>query len=360
MRARNALVKVVLGVLGLGLGLILTEATLRVLDPPIEVHNPLHGFHVGDPWLGWRGKPNVKLRFHQAEFDVLVESTAEGFRRPDPEPPGDAALRLLFLGDSFTWGWGVPQGHVFTDWLQRAVAPALAIDNRGVNAYGTAQEYLLLRQELERRRYARVAVVFYANDVRDNVDRKPHRPYFEIVDGALVARNLPAPAELQSAFDTFVEEHSRAYLFFNHRLALLKRLLPGGESEEADDPTPVDASGHADYTALPGYPVTARLLIEMRELCRKHGAELYLVYVPSRSELASQPSHEAFARAVHEMIEVVARDQALPLIDLTPRFYAGTRQGAELVYRHDEHWNMAGHRLAAEVLLASPLFAGLR
>jgi len=41
----------------------------------------------------------------------------DGARRPD------ATEHVLFLGDSFTWGWGVSQGEVFTDLLQRRFAP---------------------------------------------------------------------------------------------------------------------------------------------------------------------------------------------------------------------------------------------
>jgi lysophospholipase L1-like esterase len=345
-----------LALFGLLVGFACVEVFLRVTDPQIEIFNPLHGFHEGDTQLGWRGKPNIRRRFHRQDFDVLVEHGPDGFRRPQPPPPEHADARVLFLGDSFTWGWGVAQGHVFTDWLQRAVGPRLAIDNRGVNAFGTAQEYLLLQQTLRERRYAKVAVMFYNNDVEDNVTRKEHRPLLELVDGRLVARNLPLPAHLESPVETFLDDHSRAVIFFSYQFTVLQQRIKGLGGAIPAPPT----QGNIDYRTLPGYGVTARLLAEMRTLCQQHGAQFYVVDVPSRGDVRAQPADDAYVRAVHEMVTEVCGREGIPLIDLAPGFYSETQRGAQLFFSSDPHWNADAHRLAARLLLESPLFESLR
>ena len=48
----------------------------------------------------------------------------------------------------------------------------------------------------------------------------------------------------------------------------------------------------------------------------------------------------------------------MPLVDLAGPFNAAAHAGGAVIYTHDEHWTPAGHALAAEVLLASPLFVG--
>ena len=111
---------VLMGVLLAGLG---TEVTLRVTDAVPEVESPLSGSHQSDAYLGWSGKPNLRLRFRRPEFDALVEHDAEGWRQPKPPRPAVPTSRILVLGDSFTWGWGVSQGQVFTDLLQAALPP---------------------------------------------------------------------------------------------------------------------------------------------------------------------------------------------------------------------------------------------
>jgi lysophospholipase L1-like esterase len=341
---------------GLLAGLLCVEVLLRVTDPQIEIFNPLNGFHEGDTQLGWRGKPNIVRRFHRQDFDVVVRHGPDGFRLPDPPPPAHPEARVLFLGDSFTWGWGVPQGRVFTDDLQRALAPRVGVENRGVNAFGTAQEYLLLQEEVRRQKYARVAVMFFNNDVFENIAHKEHRPRFDLVGDHLVAENLPLPARLRNPIDTFLDRHSRALLFFSYQFSVLQHRIKDHFREPAR-PTRQEA---IDYRTLPGYGVTARLLAQMRTLSRQHGASFFVVYVPSESEMEHQPSDNAYVRAVHEMVVEVCRREDIPLIDLVPGFHAAAMGGIPLIFPHDAHWTSAGHQLAAEIILNSPLFAGLR
>jgi lysophospholipase L1-like esterase len=349
--------RLVLAVFGLLVGFLCVEVVLRLADPQVEIFNPLNGFHEGDVLLGWRGKPNIVRRFHRQDFDVVVQHGPEGFRRPDPAPPDQPAARVLFLGDSFTWGWGVAQGQVFTDHLQRALGSRVAVENRGVNAFGTAQEYLLLQQTLQQRRYARVAVVFFNNDLFENVERKEHRPLIALVDGHLVPQNLPLPARLQNPIDTFLDEHSRALLFFSYQFSVLqwriRSRFPGETRKRA-------SQDGIDYTTLAGYPVTARLLAEMNGISQQHGARFAVVYVPSKSEMSSQPADDPYVRAVHRMITDVCQHAHIPLVDLVPRFHDETIRGTQLTFAHDGHWNSAGHRLAAEIILDSPIFEGLR
>jgi hypothetical protein len=342
---------------GLVAGFLLVEVVLRVLGDVPEVYNPLLSLHQSDPELGWVGRPNLRRRFHRGEFDVLVEHSAEGFRRPDPEPPAAAKRAVLFLGDSFTWGWGVGQGELFTDWLQRRLAPDTAIHNRGVNAYGTAQEYLLLRREMEKKSYDDVAVMFFNNDPWDNGDGKSgRRPYFDLDEDRLVARNLPA-ARLANPIDNFFKSHSRAFLFLNYRLKVLQQLF---EQRRKERESPPADSSDLDFRTVGGYPVTLRLLEEIGALCRRRGARPYIVYVPDVTELDAERSHESLVRAVREMIGEISRVTSIPLIDLTPGLREARRRGLAVTFSRDEHWNPNGHRLVADLLLESSIFAGQR
>jgi hypothetical protein len=354
VRRSTALRVLGLPLLGVGLALLLLEIVLRVVDPPVEVFNPLHGFHDGDTRLGWRGKPDIRRRFHTLDFDVIVEHDAHGFRRPEPAPPQDARGRVLFLGDSFTWGWGVGQGEVFTDHLQRALAKQFAVDNRGVNAFGTGQELLLLQDQLRERSYEKVVVVFCGNDVVDNVDHKEHRPQFDLSGDALVPRNQPAPATLQTPFEAFVDGHSRAALFFSYHFTLLKNWLrPDTSTSDVHGPS----TSSVNFHSFPGYPVTARLLQEIARLARDHGATPYLVYVPPRSELDAFPSANPYDRAVRDMVEQIARENGFVSIDVGERLRGEIARGVNVAFAHDDHWNPTGHRIVAQALLDSPLFA---
>lgn len=339
---------ILIGVLLACLGL---EVVLRLTDAVPEVGSPLYSFHESDSYLGWRGSPNVRLRYHRPEFDTLVRHDADGWRQPEPPRPAHPARRILVLGDSFTWGWGVSQGEVFTDQLQARLPATVAVYNRGVIGFGTAQEYLLLERELAATAYDAVVLMFFINDVADNTDGKDgHRPYFELVDGQLLPHNQP-PAPRTSPVQRFLKDHSRAYLFLEFELGMLKRWFKG----EAEDERGYREAGAVDFHDLPGYAVTARLLDDMNRLTRAHGAGFFLVYIPQRSEFELESPYP-YVRAIRAMIDDITRRAGIPLVDLSAPFREQATAGRELVFPIDAHWTPAAHRLAAEVLLSSPIF----
>lgn len=338
----------VLGVLVVALGL---EVTLRVTDAVREVEEPLSGSHQSDAYLGWSGKPNLRLRFRRAEFDALVQHDAEGWRQPEPPRPAAPTSRILVLGDSFTWGWGVSQGQVFTDLLQAALPATVAMYNRGVPGFGTAQEYLLLQRELATRTYDAVVLLFYINDLSDNISaRQGRRPYFELVDGELLPRNQPALPVINPV-KQFLREHSRAYAFVEFRVELLRRRF----FREANSDREYRTAAAVDFHEVPGYAVTARLLGEIQRLAHKHGARFFLVYVPQVSEIELDAPFP-YDRSIHAMVDDIARRENIQLIDLSTTFHQHAKAGKQLIYPIDAHWTPAGHRVAAAALLESPIF----
>jgi lysophospholipase L1-like esterase len=343
---------VVMGVLLAGLG---TEVTLRVTDAVPEVESPLSGSHQSDPYLGWSGTPNLRLRFRRPEFDALVEHDAEGWRQPKPPRPAVPTSRILVLGDSFTWGWGVSQGQVFTDLLQAALPATVAVYNRGIPGIGTAQEYLLLQRELAARVYDTVVLMFCINDLSDNIStRQGRRPYFELVDGDLRPRNQPALPVINPV-GQFLREHSRAYGFVQFELELLKRRFSGEPNDEREYRT----APAVDFHDVPGYAVTARLLGQMQRLARQHGARFFLVYIPHGSEIELDIPFP-YVRSIHAMVDDIARSEGIPLLDLSPSLHQRAKARERLIYAIDGHWTPAGHRVAAAALLASPIFQPLR
>jgi hypothetical protein len=103
-------------------GALVAELALRTVYTIPEVADPLYSCYDSDPVLGWHGRPNVRMRFRRADFDVLVEHDADGWRRAEPPPPAGATRRVLVLGDSLAWGRGVEQGAVFSDLLQQRLS----------------------------------------------------------------------------------------------------------------------------------------------------------------------------------------------------------------------------------------------
>lgn len=327
------------------------ELVLRRVDAVPEVANPLYSFHDSDPVLGWRGRPNVRLRFRRPQFDVVIAHDARGWRRPDPPPPPAPDRRVLVLGDSFTWGWGVPQGAVYTDRLQRAL-PATAIDNRGVNGFGTGQQYLLLQQELAARRYDLVVVQFFFNDVADNLEGKSgRRPLFHLDGDQLVPPATP-PRALNGPVRQWLKDHSRAFLL----LDFTTRALGGGNAAAPPLRPAAAAPASVDWQTVAGGALSERLLAAIADTATAHGARVAIVYAPHRLEIEAPGAVPATVRAAHALAQAAAVRTGAQWIDLTPVLAAAAARGEPVLFPGDEHWTAAGHAaVAAALLAAAPL-----
>jgi len=98
-----------------------------------------------DDRFGWRNVPGMKA----TSFGKPLTINSLGHRDPDEydkAPPPDTT-RILFLGDSFCWGFGVGDEEVVTEVLEdnlRASGYRCEVLNSGVVGWSTDQEYLYL------------------------------------------------------------------------------------------------------------------------------------------------------------------------------------------------------------------------
>lgn len=96
-------------------------------------------------------KPSyTAIRHRSPRFDVEYRTNRHGFRGGDydfPKPPG--VKRVLLLGDSFTWGWGVPDGKTYGDLIEAGLSTEgrkAQVVNLGLVGMGLSiQEYLYRR-----------------------------------------------------------------------------------------------------------------------------------------------------------------------------------------------------------------------
>jgi lysophospholipase L1-like esterase len=111
--------------------------------------------------------PHLRARFRGQQCDI----NAQGFRGDDWPPPARtaASLRIVGLGDSVMFGWGVAEPDTFLRVLQRELAarlPSLHIEvlNSGVPGYNTAMEVATLEHKVLPWRPDLVLIDFVGND----------------------------------------------------------------------------------------------------------------------------------------------------------------------------------------------------
>ena len=111
-------------------------------------------------------QPNVRCRHRSDEFDVAVRINSRGLRDVEhslAKPPG--VRRVLVLGDSFTFGYGVEENQRFSNLLARQLGAGWEFINSGVPTWGTADELSYLRDEGLKYHPDLVVLFFYRNDV---------------------------------------------------------------------------------------------------------------------------------------------------------------------------------------------------
>ena len=150
-----------------------------------------YSFDTYSPELGWISKTN--LRDVPAFDGKTVSTNGDGLRGAVDYPPEPGPRpRVLFLGDSFTFGDEVSDDETYCHYLQE-MRPDLEIINMGVHGYGHDQMLLLYKELGRRYRPDFVFLGYLTIDRRRNIVafRDYAKPKFELVEKALLLTNSP-------------------------------------------------------------------------------------------------------------------------------------------------------------------------
>jgi hypothetical protein len=254
-----------------------------------------------DSILGWFPRENSK-KSYTGSRPIDIAHNSRGFR--DDEHIIGTKPRMIFLGDSFVWGYDVNKSERFTEKL-RLVLPDWSIYNLGVSGYGTDQEYLLLQQHYDFYMPNIVFLLFCtSNDEIDNSYNRRYRgyykPYFVMNGIHLELRGTPVPK-------------SENYFFVDHSIlaqSYLVRLLVKS-SFKFTNPL---------YLKLDN--PTQKLLEHLHEFVEKRGAQLIVGLQEHSPEL-----------------EIFLTDSKIPYVNLSnPHTYP----------RYGRHWTPEGHTFVTE------------
>jgi hypothetical protein len=258
--------------------------------------------YVYDPLLGWRNIPG----WNASTLGKSITINSKGLRDKEHDyekKPG--VRRILVLGDSFAWGYGVSNEEIFTEVLERKLAKCTSpveVINSGVSGWGTDQEYLFLISEGYRYSPDLIVLALYlANDLENNSNSKQYglqKPYF--VDAGLVLKNVPVP---------FPNETSAP--FENSR----------------------------------GLRITATLIDKMAKFSRSIESDLVVMTFGSRI-------HDRFRKLKQMLMRSVSVDSLFHL-DLDLELDNRTITEEEMLKDNDDgHWNAWGHSQVSQILLS--------
>jgi len=372
-RLRQAAFRLTALSLAVVVALVVCEFGLRVGGYSPTYVNAMGSFHQADEVCGHRGRPNFSARFHNPEFDVQVAHDNHGFRRQDFQRPDDNPRgRVFAFGDSFTWGWGVDQGEVYTDQLS-LLLDDWRIENFGVNGAGTVAEYELFASECRDRLQAGdvVLVMFFQNDFLDNVTGSRHA---ELQDGEVVL--LPANSYLRPSWKRTCQQKSYLFNYLSfvaNRFQMERKLrqanaqpnvsgLAGAAQSAAGIRTAASPEAKMLKSKEPGsfvgseaqIAVTRYFLSKWKQDCEDRGARLIIAYIPGMVELGEYPgvrvasNEQDFRAAFFDSAESLE----IETLDLLPGMLSAKRKRdlGPLAFARDTHWNSTGHHVVAEII----------
>jgi hypothetical protein len=105
---------------------------------PMYVSPERERFWIYDSLLGWAHQPGQENLFTTKQFHTNVRINREGLRdREHSYERTNNTRRILVIGDSFAWGYGVEEDQRFSQLLETSLG--VEVINAGVSGYSTDQ-----------------------------------------------------------------------------------------------------------------------------------------------------------------------------------------------------------------------------
>jgi lysophospholipase L1-like esterase len=297
----------------LSLGVL--EVGIRLVDPLGISYYELAGAYMrdklADEQLVFRHKSSWENRYGE----VLVTYNEQGLRDRPILPKVAREYRILALGDSVTFGWGVPQDQVFTSKLEQLLPGLLQrpvrVINSGVGGYNTVQEVIYFKREGMALQPDLVMLTYVQNDIE--VNRGPFDPWGQ---SSLWGKSFP---------DMMI---TMAGKLWSYRLAHHTYKYAWPKFLKADESTTAQESV--------GWHQSMAALEELVAKCKEVNIPLMVFF---------RRSHPDENRPLFE--DVVRHAHAVPVVDMG-YWYVGLDESVLVNSKVDGHPNAEGHRVMAE------------
>lgn len=349
--------------------LILAEVFIRLFAPqPVyqDYRNMSPPIFTESDTLPWELKPNAEglLISPYGEFTNYVRINKAGMRSPELLNKTNKIKRLLFLGDSFTFGFGVSEKDSYPRRVESLLNNELESNftfevlNGGWAGGFTLDTYnLYLSNNLNKFKPDVVITGFFVNnDISDlsdtewietDADGWPTRisspKYYVDEDGK---RRVQATGILKNSYiyklNLFLFSHSQIY-------ALLRNSVINLKSKE----TPL-MSNNWDDEKNKNWNETRRILKKMKSFLDKNDVKLVVVVIHSKVQTV-EPIWEQYENEykVYDLNRTrisaetlgVCRENNIYCLDLYTPFLS---EDGRYFFEIDGHWNEKGHELGAK------------
>ena len=338
INSRGILINLSLIIISTLFTLFLGEIALRFMGlDPMYVSPERDRFWKYDSLLGWAHQPGQEGIFETPQFRTVVRINENGLRdREHSYERQNPIERILVLGDSFAWGYGVEESARFSQLLEKALD--VEVINAGVSGYSTDQELLWYKNEGIKYEIDLVIVVLAGNDVGDNdrllVNTIYYKPKFVIEEDQLVPIGYPVPkTSPQGRFIYSLSQHSALTYFLVQRYF---DLLSSYRQFKADSDYASTQVSVVNVKREP-FKLTIALLNEMRNIAETRNANFMIVATDRWWNAPSGETYEDFVTTMQSEGFLVLDVESMPGFD---------HEG--MLIPDDGHWSQSGHEFVTE------------
>lgn len=306
-----------------------------------RVHTAYH------PVRGWAHIPGITIKdMYGKDKNLIVNS--QGFRsktdiRHDVEKN---KVRILFLGDSFTLGFGVAQDETFCSLIPQKDA-SLETVNAGQGGYGIDQMYLWYKEIMDTFKYDIVVLSYIDLDIL-RMNCKAFlgygKPYIKLENGILKTHNVPVPHYGYGLF--------RKLSDFFEGLSIHRLLNNLSETFLAHKNNKIYKN---DDELIETY---LQIVYELNNLVSQRGAKLVVVRLPTTDNISKYFPYE-------EIIFNKLSKQDIIILDIVPGFKKLGPEVLASMFLNDRnvndgilkkylktkgHYSPFGHRIIADTI----------
>lgn len=311
-------------VFGCGVAFLVCEALVRSFAP----QQPIPRWFEENAEYRYVLKKNFRQSypFVGTDFTMEVETNSLGLRDEEIElDPADKRPRILLLGDSFVFGFGVNVDDRLDSRLQHYLGEEAIVINAGVPAWGTIQETNFGRDLFDQVHPDVIVLTFCGND--------PHDDSLFLGEGMVFREE----GLIQFPGKRLLRENSHLYRYVLHQTKVLRhtRYVRGRRQS-----FPAAALDEATGESISSEDWAATLAVIQTFL------EDYLTFNPAGLLLvqATNPINED----IHSHLAALDNGENLIFVDLSEQF----RQldAKDRVLPFDSHWSPAVHEISASSL----------
>ena len=329
----------------LSLSCLIGEGMLRLLDHPwSKPFIDANAWQEPSDVLGFTMASNFEGR---GPLDVWIKTNPQGFRDDGEhawsKPPG--VIRILGLGDSFMFGWGVTLEESFLKKLEQNLEQRTGITietiNTGIPGWNLNHYYVYLKEIGVRYSPDIIVLSYYWNDL---YIRK-------------IQEKIPADPKHQMGWQHRGGIFHLSYLFnfaksLAHNIRLKNRYKRidylyeiTARRKELTKRKKVLLSDHGEKDTQASTHILKTLFKKIQDLAYSHGSRLIITYIPD----VAQPQHPEL-QFINGVLASVAKEMDIPFIDMTRVFESSSDPESFYFWPKDWHTNAQGHERMAEAL----------